>query len=183
MPQPLKEGYTLEGKPRVVLERPQHAAGIGLVASEWTQLESHLIEMVSFALFVFSKQENVSKRLATDVMRTIESLSGRLDVIDTIMKPRIPEEMFNEYREKIRPEIRRRAGERNRVVHGQWHICEKYPDDLILNNRTDEPMRYSVKDFEDIAARIHETINVVSTFLINVSTFVREKNWPEMGKK
>ena len=44
-------------------------------------------------------------------------------------------------------------------------------------------MRYSVKDFEDIAARIHETINVVSTFLINVSTFVREKNWPEMGKK
>lgn len=53
MPQPLQKGYTLEYRPRIVLERPTHAAGIALVTSEWAALEDQLILLFRFALFGF----------------------------------------------------------------------------------------------------------------------------------
>ena len=68
------------------------------------------------------------------------------------------------WQKELRPELRRRAKERNRVVHGHWGVNDDLPDHLILHGEDNQHMRYSLRDFEDIADRIIATSNMAANF-------------------
>jgi hypothetical protein len=181
MPQPLRPGidsYTLHYYPGLIKDRPKHAVGIALVASEWAALEAQLIAIFTFSLFAFSERGgHEATNIAAAAWDAMESLKGRLDFIETVAKGKIPEDLFKQFIEDVKPEVRRRAAERNRVVHGHWNIAKEYPDDLILmSDRGEPPMRYSLKDFDEIAARINATSNMAATFWFRV----KERLYPEL---
>lgn len=174
MPQPLTEPYTLMSKPKLVLDYPEHAIGIALVASEWAALESHLISSFSFCLFALHADGVPSQKIAATAWHNLDSLKARLDLLKAIAADRIPRSLLADFVSVVEPEIRKRAGERNKIVHGHWHSSNKYPADLILGNPDPTQLkRYSVKDFHNVADRIIATANVVGSFWIAVEGLTR----------
>jgi hypothetical protein len=155
MPQPLypqpPEGSFIY-RPRALLsKRPNHAAGIGLVSAEWAALEEQLILTLTRSLFAFSREGGFA--VAKTMLETVESTATRLEIISSVLEVRIPAEDFKFFETKLRPDIRKRAKERNRVVHSNWYVDDRYPDEVIA--RIDgNYVKYSVKDFSDIAERI-----------------------------
>jgi hypothetical protein len=164
MPQPLKPGCVLHYHYGVVKERPNHAIGIALVASTWTALEADLILMFTSALFdfAFASREQEAARVARKAWEAMESIRLRLEFIGSVLKHKISDDLFTEFVEKIEPEIRRRSKERNRVVHGYWCTSPECPEDLVLHDEIS--MRYTIKDFEDIASRINGTLLTVAEY-------------------
>lgn len=174
MPQPINGECDLHYHPKIVLERPRHAEGIGLVASEWAALEEQLILMFTYALFKDGSMEvSETTHVAWRAWDAMESLKARLDFIESVSERRMDAELFAEFVGTIKPEIRKRAQERNRIVHGHWNTCNQFPDDIILWVPGGKHLRYSQRDFHDIADRIIDTSNRISEFWNRVSV----KRW------
>jgi hypothetical protein len=102
----------------------------------------------------------------------MDSVIRRLDFIESIAKSKIPEFLLDKFIKEIKPDIRNRARERNRVVHGHWTTSQEYPEDLILLS-SGEAFRYTVKDFEDIALRINKTNLVAAAYWRQVKEYLR----------
>ncbi|HEY6281103.1 MAG TPA: hypothetical protein VIW72_04830 [Burkholderiales bacterium] len=168
MPQPIKPGCTLHSHPKAVLERPQHAAGIGLVASEWAALEQHLIIFFRGSLQTFARGAGAGSIVAQLAWDAMEGLKTRLDFVTDCLKNRVSVELLEEFKRDMVPEIRKRAQERNKVVHGIWQLCDEYPTDLICTTPGDPDMQYTVKNFHDIADRINATTNIMVKFWVKV---------------
>src|SRR5262249_40487101 len=128
---PEGQGYSLQRRPRLVNERPEHARGIGLVASEWAGLEERLFGVFATALFSFTKLGEPGRFIAMDAWNAIESLRSKLTFIENVTRNRVPADLFAEFHDRIRPEIERRARERHKVVHGRWGLIDQFPDELI----------------------------------------------------
>lgn len=173
MTQTLKPGYTLHSRPNILLEYPNHATGIALVVTEWVALEEQIFFSFNFALLAFDPKEHASQRVAQNAWDAMESVRARLDFISNIAERKLPANLFNSWDKKIKPEIAKRAAERNKVVHGRWFFCNQYPEDIILSNRG-KNLRYSVKDFHEIAARIIATANKTA----NYWSHVKEQLYP-----
>lgn len=164
MPQPLQEGYSIQNRPQLVAKYPEHAIGMALVVAEWAALEYELIQSFTAALFVFGPLGKDAGRVAQDAWEAMGTIRSRLEFVEAVAKNSIPDDLFQELSKDIHPEVVKRSQERNKVAHAYWHFCDKYPDDLIYTSGTEVPMRYSVKDFEDIANRINATANKVATY-------------------
>ena len=172
MPQPLGfASANIHYSPKgLLVHRPQHLAGIGLVATEWAALEDHLVTSISGGLFMqLGAQEGKVIPEAEQVVRTtllaLESQAARLGVIEDLLEPRVSPEMFSHWLKDVKPELRKRAKERNRVVHGLWGWDDKYPSDVFLIDGKGKHVRYRVEDFSDIADRIIATSNVAFNFM------------------
>jgi hypothetical protein len=170
MPQPLKRAPSgIQYRPKILAEeRPQHLAGIGLVAAEWAGLENHLIEVTAFCLYALTNPEAHSA--VKTALYAVESQRARLDIIKNLLENRGVSELYEYFKEELKPEIEKRAGERNKVVHGHWGIIKEFPDKVILISDDNEHQSYSVKDFEDIVERIIQTSNNIATFMHKLKT-------------
>lgn len=179
MPQPIKDGTVLQYYFGVIKDRPDHAIGIALVASEWAALEEELILLFTYALMpvgpwadgTWSRAPGPAA-VAFRAWEAMDSLRPRLDFISRVGRTRLPDDLLKEFTSEVAKEIRSRAGERNRVVHGRWNVSPEYPEDLILVS-PDGNLRYTVKDFEDIAKRINVTISMLADFWHRVRERVR----------
>ena len=114
------------------MDRPEIAARIGLVVTEWAAFERLLAQMFATMLFGMGMAERTGEEISLQALGALESLTARLDVISAVLKPRIPDELYMHFQKNLKPEIRRRASERARIVHGPWMLCDDYPDDLNL---------------------------------------------------
>lgn len=100
-----------------------------------------------------------SNFVAQASLRAIQSLATRISVFraatETVLQPAQKEEF-----EKLIAVLRKRAGERNDVVHGQWCTFDRFPDELLLNVTTPTSgfvlQRYTEADLEQIIVRILE---------------------------
>jgi hypothetical protein len=176
MPQPLYPQPpigTFVHRPRILAsQRPLHAAGIAAVTSEWAALEDQLIQTLARSLFAFSKEGGYA--IATTILEAVESTSIRLEAIAALLETRIPPEDFKFFSENLRPEIRKRASERNKVAHNNWFVHDGYPEHLITLE-DGRYVKYSVQDFTDIADRIIAATTRVTVFL------VRFHRWDGIG--
>jgi hypothetical protein len=178
MPQPIypqPPNGTFPYRARILLsKRPHHAAGIGLVVAEWAALEEQLIQTLVLSLFAFSKEGGYD--IARTMLDTIDSITIRLEVIGAILKTRIPADAYTFFDNDLRREIRHRSTERNRIVHGNWCVDDHYPDDVIT--RIDgRYVKYTVKDFTDIAERIIATTQKATQFLAQFQRWDGEGPW------
>lgn len=178
MPQPL-DTFSLHWRHGAILERAEHAKGIALVITEWAALEDLLIMLFVNSLFPRDKAGDAASNIAYIAWETLDSLTTRLSLIDALLKKRVSGELYTHFAEKIKPEIRRRSAERNRIVHGKLYLCDSYPDDIVLAYRDERPMRYTAKDLRDIADRIEETVNVVSLYCSDVEDFRNSQDQQE----
>ena len=117
-PQPPHGAFSY--RPRaLVSQRPSHAAGIGAVSAEWAALEEYLTLAMVRSLLAFSVEGAYS------------SPSTRLDVIAALLKIHAPKADFEFFANTLRPEIHKRAGERNRILQSIWYVDDRYPDHVI----------------------------------------------------
>ena len=181
MPFPIKGDYSLHSYHRCVLTRDKLAGRIGLVAAEWAMVESLLTDMFTFSVFALSKEEHAGQRIVRQAMGALDSLNARLDIVEAIIRPRIDATLFEEYVKQIQPELRRRAGERNRVVHSEWHVCDRWPDDLIAFAPGQDPMRYTLKCFDDIAERIYQARVMLNNYWHRVQRSLHGEPPPPPG--
>jgi hypothetical protein len=167
MPQPVQGTFSY--RPKILLQqRPAHAARIGLVVAEWAALEEHLVEMFAYSLFAMALEERGAMQVAKTALEQIDSLTVRLEVMGGLLKTRVKPEEHKYFAETLRPEIRKRASERNRVAHSNWMLCDTEPDYYVVARFPDGDFKYSLKDFEDISDRIIETSNNIATFLMQI---------------
>jgi hypothetical protein len=165
MPYPLKGSYTLRQGPQTVAKRPECAIGIAVVAAEWAALERKLAEGVGASLFMWKRGEIAAELVTRNVLNSIDSLNSRMDIIDRLLTIHVSRELREQFSTTLRPEIRRRAGERATVVHGNWAICDKFPSDLILHPSSGDDLRYTAKCFQQITNRITATTRQAAKFI------------------
>lgn len=162
MPRPIsRSSAALSYHFGIVKERPNHAIGIALVASEWANLEVQIITLFKRAMFPSLPNETEAAYVASRAWDAMQALATRLDFIASVARAKMPSNLLEEFVKQIQPEIRSRARERNRVVHGHWKTCAEFPDDLILDSSTEGLMRYAASDFDVIASRIQGTTVLV----------------------
>ena len=150
-------------RPRaLVSQRPGHAAGIGAVSAEWAALEEYLTLAMVRSLLAFSDEGAYS--IASTTLETIESPSTRLDVVAALLKIHSPKVDFEFFANTLRPEIHKRAGERNRILQSIWYVDDRYPDHVItrLDGRY---VKYSVHDITEVSDRIVTTANSIREFV------------------
>lgn len=138
------------------------------MVSEWTFLEQDLIMLFQYALYAHLPGTAEAIDVSQDAWDAMESIKARTDFLASVLERRIPEQLCAHFAKEIAPAIRKRALERNRVVHGQWCTSEAFPDDLILIYKKEKLARYTVKDFDDIAARIQTLGTTIKAFWLHV---------------
>ena len=178
MPQPFPVEPSLRWYDHAIMNRPEIAARIGLVVTEWAAFERLLAQMFAAMLFGMGMAEHTGEAISLQALGALESLSARLDVISAVLKPRIPDELYLHFRDNLKPEIRRRASERARVVHGPWMLCDDYPDDLIYAPLGERRMRYTATDLDNIATHIIDTRDNVIGFLMQVRIALQQQQAP-----
>lgn len=164
MPQPYihKNDGILHIGAKSILRRKDHAAGIGLVAVEWSALEYELIELFSYVMF--STEPTESARMTAELAwNNVDSLKARLDLLSSIVHQRLPA-LASRFEAELMPEIRKRARERNRIVHGKWFVHDKLQEVILLDDGPNF-FSYSVKDFDQVADRIRGTWHALRDFL------------------
>lgn len=182
MPQKLADGYALKWEPKLLRKRPEHALGIALVASEWTALENQLIFAFTFCMFAMHGTSATSGRMAQAAWYSLDSLPARLKLLTNIARDRLSPDQCEAWK-KLQKDIRSRADERNRVVHGHWLTCDKYPADLILRTPHPDDIRiYTVRDFDQITDRIIETSNQIATFWHHIEHLTRPEIFRELER-
>lgn len=175
MPTLFAGGYQLNTRPGLLLSFPEHAAGIGRVAAEWAALEQRLLSSIAFNFFEWGSKE---AKTTKTMLSKIDSLIMRLTLIESLFEDKMPPQKADEWLKIIKPKIRKKAVERNNVVHAQWHACDAHPDKLISLSYGTEPMLYSVRDFHDISERICDTANLLDNFWHQVRETIYPKTIP-----
>lgn len=165
MPQPTNAQSYSWGL-EVLIERPECLAGIGLVAAQWSHVEASLSDLYMHVNGDFVQwpgdgalRESNSGTIDPNhltVIDAVESLRARLSMISAMLKARGGKDLAAEF-EVLVGEIRRRARERAKVVHGRWGTSQSHPDGLVLiAPRGEKLVRYTEADFRQIAERIAE---------------------------
>jgi len=173
MPQPFEPlpGQKINNDFRILETRPDCAVKIACVASEWVHVERTISEIFGHItgdveLPAADTVSNISNWPAHVAMREIQSLNTRIDVFKAATEVILPPEKRSLF-EAIALQLRRRAGDRNDIVHGFWNTVDSYPKDVLL--RIDEwagarYVRYTPKDFDRIIERIIATGQSLTDF-------------------
>lgn len=163
MPQPFKplERQEINISERIVETRPRCAVLIASVACEWVRIEHKMTRMFASATgeprrvsaLGFANKPN---RVAYAALHAIESLAARISVVTAAWQAiKLSDELRADF-EKIAINLRARAGDRNKVVHGLWCAVDSYPEDVLLRTEpsTNQYVRYTPADFETIITRM-----------------------------
>ncbi|MBC7770510.1 MAG: hypothetical protein H7124_17145 [Phycisphaerales bacterium] len=107
-----------------------------MIASAWTVVEEALIDMFSAATGQSTQMQpgvvtTTFNPVSFATLRAIENLHLRLTVVKAAMAQHLPPDLKQEF-EDLAKEMRRRAGDRNDVVHGAWGMVDAYPNDVLL---------------------------------------------------
>jgi hypothetical protein len=153
MPQPLRgKNIIVTQGPGKILERPELAAQLANVVSDWRNVEEILEFIYSKILrsSTNSQSHGVTDIVSGQIFESIYTLDAKLKLIDSAFKT-----FYHPTHEtfiKLCPDIRNRGRDRNKLVHNTWGICEAYPDALILTSFNGS-MIYKLKDFVDMSTR------------------------------
>ena len=126
------------------------------IISNWVLVEDSLSHLYGFLMGTYQEATPgygaPTHPVARQVFSVVESLNARLELVNELCGWRAKDEAptFAE----LRTSIRRVGAGRHLVAHGHWHLCERYPNDLVLFPFYGLPVRYTAKDFEEISARI-----------------------------
>lgn len=141
MPQPISKSNGWSSLPLVLLERPDHAALIGAIAAEWTQVERMLVRLLAGAFGRgrrYSDSDTVygaPNPIAQAAMEASETIRTKIRLLDLSLGKMVKSTSIEAAWNDARADLIARAKERNIVVHGVWLVNSSEPD-LILDETT-----------------------------------------------
>jgi len=141
MPQPLKKWVSdISWQPKDLDKRPELALKIAQVGAAWSQLDLQRVHLLMALL----------RNGAPTGVRMYLSLSGSASqeaVLTAAFGNFLPDSTQKMF-ESLMRDIKARARERNRIVHGIWGVSDDYPEALIncqLNDMaTNSVTRYRI---------------------------------------
>jgi hypothetical protein len=166
MPQPFKRGkHQIFMGPSAILQRPEMAISIALIASHWSLLEHSLALMYTYLLL---GQETSAFEFYHDLV----DLNLREKAFMAAAREKLPKEIIDET-SSLFIEIRKLAKSRNIVVHGNWATTPTRKKALLLakpkdvNRKLNEMFRYIVAVKKD-----RSKLEATRSFEINPDEFV-----------
>jgi hypothetical protein len=124
MPQPLRQWFTdITFGANALAERPNLALGIASVASAWTEIEVTLGILLSTML-------HTEIRIGISMYLALKGSAAQDAVLSAAADAKLPIDLKREFAPLLRM-IRKRAKERNDVVHGLWGVSPQLLDVLI----------------------------------------------------
>lgn len=152
MPQPIPEGLGVGLGHVVLLDKPDLAAMIAAIASEWAGVEDELGRLLATIL--------VSDPVPpTRMFYAIGSLNARLDALRAAAEAKLPREKYKQLSENLILTIKKRSKERSNLIHAKWGESRDYPDALIWaapfwHKDFGKFLAYQKDDFQQILDRI-----------------------------
>lgn len=166
-------GHTIKSGPNILLQRPDLAAEIGNICVNWNLIEDTLMNLYALVMgdymppltadIIAQLEREAGTKLyfgapthpvARQIFDALNAFNPRLQLLEKLLVWRVPPEKVKYFRETIMPHLRKRFGERSLIAHGQWGVCDKCPDALILMPTFGKNMRYKREDFQDVSKRI-----------------------------
>jgi hypothetical protein len=127
MPQPYRGGGDLQFGRGFVLHHPQLAAHIAEIASIWSFTDEAWAYLLGIML-------NFEAGAGLTIYQALTGTGAQRAVLNEIADQYLPEQFRAEFG-ALTKASRRRAIERNAVVHGLWFVDPAMPDALILAPR------------------------------------------------
>ncbi|MEP3279380.1 MAG: hypothetical protein ABJN26_25450 [Stappiaceae bacterium] len=162
-------GINARSGPQTVLERPQLAALLGAITAEWGTIENLVADI--FNIVSLSKPIPIAARskseLANLIFSHFRNFSSQIELIKSVMKLRVDNEVISEF-DQLSREIRSRSKMRNDLVHTKWHVSDDYPEDLIKISGK-YWIRYTEPDLQEILNQSTNTRNNAFNFTIRLS--------------
>jgi hypothetical protein len=155
------------------------------VVGNWSALERSLLQLYALVTGAFlapPDPEEVARgpwpptphRIAFLTFDALVTMGTKLDVIENVLREVAQPEELAQFRDHLNPEIRRRAGERNVVVHGFWcrgiehrapNHSSEIMDAVVLRPVIGSMMLYKLADFQDISGRINQLDDKIRAYM------------------
>jgi hypothetical protein len=195
VPHPLAKNLIAENSSRCVEQRPECVKLIGLIASEWSNIETTVAYYFAFFIFGFRDEDTQKlhggELIAIDVMENTPSFQSKIALLLNAAHARFGDDDAG--CKKLEDElgrVRKRLIRRNEVVHGRWAICETEPSSLIWRGRVSHAdyWIYDVTDFEEILQHIidaHRSLNahLAAEFDARLQVLPIPKSWHVIVKQ
>lgn len=175
MPKPVT-GLHLRIDPHALLSRPELAAHIALVSTQWSVIEDRLAHIYAMAMGA-----NVDACFVS--LAKVINIRTRLDMIAAVLERAVSEKMAADF-EKLKKLVTRRSAERARIVHSIWCVDDGYPEALIRWRGSSDPElrfeAYDAADFSLIELHLVEVEARLTEFAERLARVIQERN-PALG--
>lgn len=188
MPHPIPKGVYPDIAWTSVSSRPELAVKIASIMATWTHVEVEMGDLLTRIL-------GAHAAAAIPMYLALVGSSAQRGALTKMVHEVLDQDLAKRF-DNILIQMRKRANERNALVHGIWAVHPSYPDDLILveiedlmrmkamvqawrfdrSNPQPAPLStgsiYKAADFESIAQRIAEYHLLLRSFVSEVSLAV-----------
>jgi hypothetical protein len=158
MAHPLAVGKSVKAGPGTLLKRPELAALIGGICSDWAYLESLLCDFYRNLMGVYLEPtpgyEPPFHPVASQIFDEIQTIHSRVQLVRKLAEWVIKDEKQRNDTLAVLEKLKKAGKGRNTVVHAVWGICDSEPDALILLPTFGHKLIYKKQDFEIIIEQI-----------------------------
>jgi hypothetical protein len=125
MPQPVRPLITINFAPEVILQRPEFAVHIALIAAKWTDIQVTLGHLLS-------KLTGSEGEAVTAIYLCLTSDSAKRASFEAAAAINLHDDSQRKEFAALMKYVGDRGKERNKIVHGMWGISDDYPGKMIL---------------------------------------------------
>jgi hypothetical protein len=177
MPQPLKQPTALNLSPCAIESQPKLTTLIVAISNRWNSIELLMSMLLSFML-------RTERRVGVALYFSAASLQLRLELIVATARVAAPSDKLKTI-EELTAQVRKRSGDRNKLVHCAWATSPDFPDALI---RT-EPAVYLaawMSEFERVSKELasesqsQRPANELRVKVVDGADVYREKDFREI---
>jgi hypothetical protein len=122
MPQKLPPDTRIDPTGDPLSRRPEHAALIARIAASWSGVEFIMAHLLGIMM-------RAESRAALALYGTLSNNRSARKALEAVALAAVPK--HHPEIKKLMAEAKRRADERNRIVHGMWATAETMPDVLV----------------------------------------------------
>jgi hypothetical protein len=147
----LKTGQIIEHT-NALARRPELAALIGIIVSEWS-----IAEMVMATLF--SVLLKVDFPIATALMDIATNFAHKRNMVMIVAEARVKDPSLKSTLKDTLHKVQEIGDRRSKLVHGKWSTCEDLPDTLLWQAKTwaaDGFIPYKAQDLSKVITEIIE---------------------------
>lgn len=149
MPTEIKK-IQVTAEPQALRAEPELAAHIGIISSFWAEVEERLALLFAFAM-------RTEPAVSATALGEVFSVPTKLNMIRSVLKLRVSKNLITAF-DDLAKNLKKRAKERNRIVHGLWTTHPKHPRSLLRMAGVTDPElkveKYVLRDFVEIEMRL-----------------------------
>ena len=168
----------IELPPRRLLERPKLAALLGVIASEWSALESHMTFLYGTLLGKYVPHDRLNgppvHPIGFQIFETLPSQHLRKELIQKLAKTLIVDAVLLQELANLMKTLRIASDTRNELVHADWGINNDiYPNELLKIRAPGKFLVYNESHLNEAVDLIIAAGDAVIEFEFHVIKYLR----------